>query len=381
MFSSKEYVAGGSRKVMPGTDAEYVCFMPASVNREFTLTNRLAERAEEAMRLLGELNAYSSIVPDVDFFISMHIRKEAVQSSRIEGTHTNIDEAILAEEDVSPEKRDDWQEVQNYINALNYAIERMKALPLATRLLNETHKILMKGSRGDGKTPGEIRTTQNWIGGATLCSAIHIPPHPDHVADLLSDLEQFWYNRSIAMPKLIRVAVTHYQFETIHPYADGNGRMGRLLIMLQLMNYGLMAKPTLYISDFFESHRQNYYGALTEVRANQNLDHWIAFFLDAVIASATSGKEKFEKIMALRTNYIDRVVKLGRRADRANALINEMYRNPVTNALAASKFLGISQSNTYQLIDALVDEKILKEITGFSRNRMYILDEYLQIFR
>lgn len=381
MISSKDYVAAKKQKNFVGTDAEYLSFMPPSVNREFQLTNKLAESAEEATRLLGELNAYSSIVPDVDFFISMHVRKEAVQSSRIEGTHTDIDEAILPEEDVSPEKRDDWQEVQNYIAALRFSIQRMEELPLATRLLNETHKILMSGARGDGKSPGEIRTTQNWIGGATLSSAIHIPPHPDNLNELLSDLESFWHNRSIAMPKLIRIAVTHYQFETIHPYADGNGRMGRLLIMLQLMNYGLMTKPTLYISDFFERNRQNYYNALTEVRENQNLDHWLAFFLDGVIESAKSGKEKFEKIMDLRTNYIDRVVKLGRRANRANILINEMYKNPIVNAASASKILGISQSNAYQLINALVEEKILKEVTGFSRNRMYILDEYLQIFR
>jgi len=381
MITSRDYVTARKQRYFVGTDAEYECFIPPSVNREFILTNKLAEQAEEATRLLGELNAYSSIVPDVDFFISMHVRKEAVQSSRIEGTHTDIDEAILPEEDISPEKRDDWQEVQNYIQALRYSIDRMNELPLATRLLNETHKILMKGARGDGKSPGEVRTTQNWIGGATLTSAIHIPPHPDHLPNLLSDLEQFWHNRSIAMPKLIRIAVTHYQFETIHPYADGNGRMGRLLIMLQLMNYGLMGKPTLYISDFFERNRQNYYGALTEVRANQNLDHWLAFFLDGVIESARSGKEKFEKIMVLRSNYVDRVVRLGRRAKRANELINEMYKNPVVNAHSASKILGISQSNAYQLINALVDEKILKEVTGFSRNRMYILDEYLQIFR
>lgn len=381
MISSHDYVKGSLRRYFTGQTSEYSCFMPSTVNREFVLTNRLAEHAEEATRLLGELNAYSAIVPDVEFFISMHIRKEAVQSSRIEGTHTDIDDAILQEEDVSPERRDDWKEVQNYIEALNYSVSKLRELPLATRLLNETHKILMQGARGDGKRPGEIRDKQNWIGGASLGSAIFVPPHPEFLPHLLSDLEEMWHNRSVAMPKLIRVAVTHYQFETIHPYADGNGRIGRLLIMLQMMNYGLMDKPTLYMSDFFERHRQNYYGALTEVRANQNLDHWLAFFLDGVIESAKSGKQKFEKIMSLRTTYYDRVMKLGRRADKANKLINNLYRNPVTTAAHTSQVLGISASNANLLINELVRVGILKEITGFSRNRIFLLDEYVQIFR
>jgi Fic family protein len=381
MISSQNYIRGSLRRYFAGQAAEYNCFMPSMVNREFTLTNRLAEHAEEATRLLGELNAYSAIVPDVEFFISMHIRKEAVQSSKIEGTHTDIDDAILQEEDVSPERRDDWKEVQNYIEALNYSISKLGDFPLATRLLNEAHRILLQGARGNGKRPGEIRDKQNWIGGATIQSAIFVPPHPEFLPQLLSDLEEMWHSRSVAMPKLIRIAVTHYQFETIHPYADGNGRIGRLLIMLQMMNYKLMDKPTLYMSDFFERHRQNYYGALTEVRVNQNLDHWLAFFLDGVIESAKSGKQKFEKIMLLRTTYYDRVMKLGRRADKANKLINNLYRDPVTTAAHTSHVLGISQSNANLLINELVNAKILKEITGFSRNRIFLLDEYVQIFR
>jgi Fic family protein len=333
------------------------------------------------MRRLGELNAYSSFVPDVDYFIRMHIRKEAVQSSRIEGTYTGIDDAVLSEEDVSPEKRNDWREVQNYIRALDHSTHRLDQLPLAMRLLNETHKILLEGARGDGKTPGEIRTKQNWIGGATIQSAIFVPPHANLLSEALSDLEAFWHNRTIAMPKLIRIAVTHYQFETIHPYADGNGRIGRLLIMLQMMNYGLLDKPTLYMSDFFEKHRQNYYGALMEVRANQDLDHWLAFFLDGVIESSTSAKQKFEKIMELRNNYTERMMKLGRRAGKANKLINSLYSKPVTSASEAASLLEISFSNTNVLLRDLVKENILKEITGFSRNRIFVLDEYMQIFR
>lgn len=381
MITSKTYVAAESRKYFANKELEYTCFVPPSVNREFLLTNKLAEHNEEAMRLLGELNAYSSFVPDVDFFISMHIRKEAVQSSRIEGTYTDIDEVVLAEEDVSPEKRNDWREVQNYIKALEYSIAGLQRLPLSIRLLNETHKVLLQGTRGEGKTPGRIRTKQNWIGGAGPNSAIFIPPHVDFLPEALSDLEAFWHNRSISMPKLIRIAVTHYQFETIHPYADGNGRIGRLLIMLQLINYGFLTKPTLYMSDFFEKNRQNYYDALTEVRTNQNLDHWLAFFLDGVIASASSAKQKFEGIMELRSQYMERILQLGRRAERANQLITALYASPAINVAGASTILGISPSNVNRLFTEMVRLGILKEITGFSRNRLFVLDEYIRIFR
>lgn len=381
MINSQTYISGSTRRYFSGTDVAYDCFVPAAINKEFIVPNRIAERSEEAMRLIGELNAYSSIVPNVDYFIQMHVRKEAVQSSRIEGTYTDIDEALLSEEDVSPEKRNDWHEVRNYIQALSYATQRLNELPLAMRLLNETHKILLQGARGEGKTPGLIRTQQNWIGGATVNSAIFVPPHVDLVSDALSDLEHFLHNRAIAMPKLVRIAVTHYQFETIHPYADGNGRIGRLLIMLQMMNYGIMSKPTLYMSDFFEKNRQNYYDALTQVRRNQDLDHWLLFFLDGVIYSAQSGKEKFQKIMELRENYANMLLQLGRRGAKAKMLLDILYDRPVINVPNAARLLDMSPTNANILVKEMVRTKFLKEITGFSRNRLFILDDYVQIFR
>lgn len=336
------------------------------------------------MRLVGELNAYSNIantMPHMKYYVRMHIRKEAVQSSRIEGTYTDIDDAVLSEEDVTPEKRNEWREVHNYMRALDHAVERLNELPLAMRLLNETHRVLLEGTRGDGKTPGELRTRQNWIGGASPNSAIFIPPLAEMMPDYLSDLEMFWHNRAIAMPKLVRIAVTHYQFETIHPYADGNGRVGRLLIMLQLMYFGLMTKPTLYMSDFFERNRQSYYDALMQVRVNQDLDHWLMFFLDGVIASAESSKEKFRLIGELREDYQRRLMHMGRRAKRTSELLDYLYEQPVVNVARVASLLGISPSNANALVAEMVEEKILKELTGYSRNRLFILDEYVQIFR
>ena len=360
---------------------QYKSFSPTIVNHSWSwLDPSINTLLEQASKALAELNTLSMMVPDVDIFIRMHITKEANTSSRIEGTQTQMDEAILRKEQISPERRDDWQEVQNYVQAMNTSIEALKKLPVSVRLLKDTHAILMSGVRGEHKQPGEFRVSQNWIGGSSLKNAIFVPPHHNEVPELMSDLEKFWHNEDIHVPNLIRIAISHYQFETIHPFLDGNGRVGRLLITLYLVSKGLLDKPSLYLSDFFERNRGAYYDALTGVRASSDIIHWVKFFLTAVLETAESSKQTFIAIMHLRQKVEHQILGLGKKAENAKNLLQLLYQQPSISITDVCQHLDVSTPTASALIKQMVELGILVEITGYDRNRLYSFAEYLALF-
>ncbi|MDR2935062.1 MAG: Fic family protein [Candidatus Adiutrix sp.] len=360
---------------------QYRSFEPTPVNHDWTWKDaRIHQLLESANHALGELNAFSLIVPDVDLFIQMHVVKEAQTSNRIEGTRTGLDEVLLSEEFIRPERRDDRREVHNYINALNYAIDKLAALPLSNRLLKETHAILMRGVRGEKKQPGEFRVSQNWIGGSSLNDAAFVPPHQDHVPELMGDLELFWHNEQVTVPHLIRIAISHYQFETIHPFLDGNGRIGRLLIPLYLIDHRLLAKPSLYLSAYFERNRASYYDALMQVRVGNDLIHWIRFFLTGVMETAAKGRDVFRKILDLRTETEQMIQTLGKRAATAREALGVLYRRPFIEAVELEKELAVSRSTVHMLIKELLRLGVVTEITGQARGRVYCFERYYNLF-
>ncbi|MFW6352039.1 MAG: Fic family protein [Bacteroidota bacterium] len=371
-FKSGQYIRQGS----------YKSFQPTFINRQLQVDNmEILELLSQADRELGRLDMYSKYIPNIDLFISMHVLKEATQSSKIEGTQTNMDEALLEKEDLPLNKRDDWEEVQNYSKALKWAIEQLDKLPFSSRLIRETHRVLLQGVRGEKKQPGEFRVSQNWIGGATLNDAVFIPPVHTSVPELMSDMEKFVHNDDIHIPELLKAGLVHYQFETIHPFLDGNGRIGRLMIPLYLVSKGILKKPVLYLSDFFEKNRTLYYDNLTIVREKNDLGQWYKFFLVGVIETAKNGITTFDHILQLQKQTEIHIQSLGSRALRAKKVIDYLYKRPIITADKVGEIASVSMPSAYKLISDLERLHVLKEITGGQRGRIYSFDSYLNLFR
>lgn len=373
----KDYVSG-----ILVSQYEYSSFQPTPINHEWRFSDpALLTLLSEADRAIGALDAFAQLVPDVDFFIRMHVAKEATQSSRIEGTQTNIQEAFYEERDIVPDQRDDWQEVQNYIRAINEAIDQLKTLPLSNRLLRDTHHRLMQSVRGKDKMPGEFRTSQNWIG-VSLKNAVFVPPHHDSVPDLMSDLEKFLHNERHHVPHLIKIAIAHYQFETIHPFLDGNGRLGRLMIALYFASEGLLDKPALYLSDYFERNKTEYVDRLMAVRYGNHMDQWLVFFLHGVKETAERSINVFKTILALKEKLERAVIPhfSTRKQANAQALMRLLYERPIVDVKQVSGALKLNANTANSLMADFVNHGIIREITGQRRNRLFVFDAYISIF-
>jgi Fic family protein len=359
----------------------YKSFQPNFINRVWSVDNmELIQLLGRADRELGRLDMYSEYIPNIDLFISMHVLKEATQSSKIEGTRTNMAEALLDQQDVAPEKREDWEEVQNYVTAMKEAMTNLHTLPFSSRLIREIHHTLLQGVRGKHKQPGEFRQSQNWIGGATLDDAIFVPPVHSLIAELMSDIEQFVHNHTDYFPELLKIALVHYQFETIHPFLDGNGRVGRLLIPLYLVEQRILKQPVLYLSDFFERNRTHYYDNLMRVREKNDLLQWFKFFLVGIIETASNSVATFDKILKLQKQVESQIQILGSRAANAQKVIDYLYQRPIIDAAKVAEVVKVSPASAYKLIEDLVQLAILEEITGGKRGKQYMFMTYLNLF-
>lgn len=362
----------------------YKSFSPTLVHRLWSIddprTIRLLGRAN---RLLGALEVYTSTIPDVESFLQLYTTQEAAASSKIEGTQTSIDEALLPSEQIAPEAWADWQEVVNYRKALEFAVKRIQELPLSSRLIREVHQILMDSVRGQHKQPGEFRRSQNWIGGATVQSARFIPPAHTEIAHLMSDIEQLIHDENNLTPILIKAAILHYQFETIHPFLDGNGRTGRVLIVLYLMQEQLLSYPIFPISDFLERLRPTYYELLDRVRTHNEMKRWVTFFLEGTIEVCEQTLESLKGIVALREEIRQEVIPtFGARAANAQQLIQSLYHQPIVSIEQVATIIGKTYPTANKLVMELVEKKVLVPSSEKSRyRRLFTFRRYLDLFQ
>ncbi|MBR3674482.1 MAG: Fic family protein [Clostridia bacterium] len=361
---------------------DYKAFIPSKINYNWGWDDtKLDKLLAEANRQIGELNAYSLLIPNVDLYIKMHVKIEANKSSRIEGTRTTLEEDLLDVTDINPEKRDDWEEVQNYVKAINYGTGKIsEGFPVCTRLIREMHKVLMEGVRGERKTPGEFRTSQNWIGGRMPSSAVYVPPPHTEIAECLSDFEKFINNQEIDTPDLVKIAILHYQFESIHPFLDGNGRIGRLLVPLYIQSKGMLEKSCLYISDYIERNKDTYYDLLTRVRTHNDMIAWIKFFLEAVIETSKTAKEKFKKVVEFTMEMNKIIVNLPVKSENAKKVIDVLYNEPVINRKKLMEITNMKSSTLKDAVNALLKNGIIFETTGYSRNQVFAFQKYIDLF-
>lgn len=360
----------------------YKSFQPNLINRDWKLDDmETINLLSKADRELGRLDMFSEYILNLELFIQMHVTKEATQSSKIEGTQTNMEDALLNKEDVPLDKREDWGEVQNYIQAMNYGIERLQKLPFSSRLIKDTHAVLLQGVRGEQKQPGNFRTSQNWIGGATINDAVFVPPAHTSIADLMSDIELFAHNETLYLPELLKIALIHYQFETIHPFLDGNGRVGRLFITLYLVSKGILKQPILYLSDFFEKNRSLYYDNLMWAREKNDISRWFKFFLIGIIETAQKGILTFDQILQLQKSSEAKIASLGSRVSNAQKVLNYLYQKPIVNATDVGTITGLSAASAYKLAGDMEKLGIFREVTGGQRGKLYVFDDYLKLFR
>ncbi len=344
-------------------------------------TPKLREKFDSALIALGKLDSVSVLLPETSLFLYMYIRKEAVLSSMIEGTQSSLSDLLLYEIDQRPGvPLDDVREVSNYVQALHHGLARLReGFPLSNRLLREIHGVLLSKGRGSDKTPGEFRRSQNWIGGTRPGNAAYVPPPPEVVAECMGGLELFLHDKPFRTPALLKAALSHVQFETIHPFLDGNGRLGRLLITLLLCEEKMLLEPLLYLSLYFKTHRQRYYKLLNEVRLAGDWEAWLDFFAEAVITSASQAVETAQNLVQLSFQDRKKIEKLGRAAESALKLHKVLMEHPIATAGLLSEKTGLSHATVNKALVRLEELGIVEELTSQKRNRLFSYSQYIII--
>ena len=374
MQRSGEYISNLSGEAM------YKSFRPAPLPPVIDMDKEMVSLLTSATKALATLDTLSSYIPNMNLFVSMYVRKEALLSSQIEGTQATLEDVLdpLIEKNANQNVAD----VVNYIKATEFALERMNTLPLCNRLIKETHEVLMSGVRGQEKNPGEFRTSQNWIGaaGSSLKNARYIPPNPEDMINAMSDLEKY-INSDDSLDLLIQAALLHYQFETIHPFLDGNGRVGRLLITLFLMEKKVLYSPALYISYYLKKNRIEYYDRMSEVRNKDNYEQWIKFFLNAIKESADESVNTIKKLSKLHDANIKKIDAMGRAAKNARAVFDYLEQNPIIDIGKTAEELNLAFSTVSLAVNRLVDAGILIQTNNANRNRVFAYEDYLEILR
>ena len=363
----------------------YRAFIPAPLppNPPVQLTGKLQKLLSQADRALGRLDGSIQTLPNPDLFVLMYVRKEAVLSSQIEGTQSSLQDLLAAEAQVlDPDRPRDVGEVVNYVRAMNYGLARLAELPVSIRLIREIHAKLLKGVRGSHLTPGELRRSQNWIGpsGCTLAEATFVPPPPTEVLNALGAWENFLHQDD-TLPLLVKIGLAHAQFETIHPFLDGNGRIGRLLITFLLCEQEVLFKPVLYLSYYFKCQRTAYYECLQAVRDSGNWESWLAFFLQGIAEVSAQATETARRILNLRETHRTLITEhLGRAAGNGHRVLEYLYEHPIVSVNEVESLTGVTYAAANQLVSKLEVCGILREFTGRSRNRRFRYEEYIQLF-
>lgn len=373
----------GQRLKSSGAGPEtYFSFIPQPLPPdppvELAPFQRLLEKTNQS---LGRLDGLSTILPDKELFLYMYVRKEAVLSSQIEGTQSSLSDLLLFESAEAPgAPLDDVQEVSNYVAAMEYGLERLRSgFPLSMRLIKDIHEVLMSGARGGGKAPGEFRKSQNWIGGSRPGNARFVPPPPDMVIPCMSDLEKFIHDDTHALPVLVKAAFVHHQFETIHPFLDGNGRLGRLLLTFLLCTENVLSEPILYLSLYLKTHRETYYSLLTEVRETGNWEDWLSFFIEGVHHTAEQAAATAREILTLIHNDRTKISGIGRGAGSALQVHQYLERKPLALIPEMVRQLGLSTPTVTSSLQKLEEIGIVKEVTGRQRGRVFVYDAYMKI--